>query len=280
MEYTRGTFSKVRAMRGVKKMSDGTSSYLVVEDALPAVLITMNRPEQRNALSTGLMRELTAELERQSARPECRVIILRGAGPAFSAGHDLRELTNRTVEEEREIFDVCTRLMLAIQRVPQPVIASVHGVATAAGCQLVATCDLAIASENAKFATPGVKIGLFCSTPMVALSRNIGRKRALEMLLTGKMIDAQTAADWGLVNAVVPADKLDDTVLALGSQIASSSPLILKIGKQAFYRQIDVDQETAYAMMGETMTANAMTCDAQEGMTAFLAKRPAVWQGK
>jgi enoyl-CoA hydratase/carnithine racemase len=256
------------------------SNYLIVEDALPAVVITMNRPEQRNALSTGLMQEMTRMLDRQSTRPECRVIILKGAGPVFSAGHDLKEMIGRTDQEEREIFDVCTQMMQTIQRIPQPVIASVHGVATAAGCQLVATCDLAIASENAKFATPGVKIGLFCSTPMVALSRNIGRKRALEMLLTGKMIDAQTAADWGLVNAVVPAEKLDDTVLALANQIASSSPLILKIGKQAFYRQIDLDQETAYSMMGETMAVNAMTCDAQEGMSAFLQKRTPIWQGK
>ncbi|MGB8647222.1 MAG: enoyl-CoA hydratase [Anaerolineae bacterium] len=256
------------------------ASYLLVQDALPAVIITLNRPEQRNALSTGLMRELTAELERQSRRPECRVVILRGAGPVFSAGHDLREMTNRTVEEERAIFDFCTQMMETIQRIPQPVIASVQGLATAAGCQLVATCDLAIASEQARFATPGVKIGLFCSTPAVAVSRNIGRKRAMEMLFTGQPIDARTAADWGLVNRVVPADRLDEAVMELARQIASSSPLILKIGKEAFYRQIDVDQHTAYALMGETMAANAMTCDAQEGMTAFLDKRPPVWTGK
>lgn len=254
--------------------------YLLVEDALPAVLITMNRPEQRNALSTGLMREMTEELERQSARTECRVVIIRGAGPAFSAGHDLREMINRTVADEREIFDVCTRMMQTIQRIPQPVIASVHGIATAAGCQLVATCDLAIASENAKFATPGVKIGLFCSTPQVALSRNVGRKRALEMLLTGKPIDAHTAAAWGLVNRVVAPERLDAQVLELANQIASASPLTLKVGKQSFYRQIDVDQETAYTLMSETMAENAMTCDAQEGMTAFLEKRQPAWQGK
>ena len=255
-------------------------NYVIVEDALPAVIVTMNRPQQRNALSTGLMREMTATLERESARPECRVIVLRGAGPVFSAGHDLREMLGRTVEEEREIFQTCTRLMQTIQRIPQPVIASVHGVATAAGCQLVATCDLAIASEKAQFATPGVRIGLFCSTPMVAVSRNIGRKRAMEMLLTGKPIDARTAAEWGLVNRVVPADKLDEEVLELARQIASSSPLILQIGKQAFYRQAGVDQDAAYELMGETMSQNAMTCDAQEGMTAFLEKRAPVWQGK
>ncbi len=255
-------------------------NYVIVQDALPAVIVTMNRPQQRNALSTGLMREMTETLERESARPECRVIVIRGAGPVFSAGHDLREMIGRTIEEEREIFQTCTRLMQTIQRIPQPVIASVHGVATAAGCQLVATCDLAIASEKAQFATPGVRIGLFCSTPMVAVSRNIGRKRAMEMLLTGKPIDARTAAEWGLVNRVVPADKLDEEVLELARQIASSSPLILQIGKQAFYRQAGVDQDAAYDLMGETMSQNAMTCDAQEGMTAFLEKRAPVWQGK
>lgn len=254
--------------------------YVLVDDAPPAVILTLNRPEQRNALSTGLMRELIDALNEQSARPECRVIILRGAGPAFSAGHDLRELHNRTLEQEREIFQICVDLMQTIQRVPQPVIASVHGIATAAGCQLVATCDLAIASENAKFATPGVKIGLFCSTPQVALSRNIGRKRALEMLLTGKMIDAPTAADWGLVNRVVPPEKLDKTVMELAQQIASASPLTLRVGKQSFYQQIDVDQTSAYNLMVETMATNAVTCDAQEGIGAFIEKRQPVWQGK
>lgn len=254
--------------------------YITVEDALPAVIITMNRPEQRNALSTGLMQEMTEQLELQSARPECRVIVIRGAGPAFSAGHDLKEMLNRTPQEEHQIFDVCTRMMQMIQRVPQPVIASVDGIATAAGCQLVATCDLAIASEKAKFATPGVKIGLFCSTPQVALSRNIGRKRALEMLLTGKPIDARTAAEWGLVNRVVPPERLEQEVMELARQIASSSPLTLKIGKHSFYEQIDEDQETAYERMSQTMTKSAMTCDAQEGMSAFLEKREPHWRGE
>jgi len=254
--------------------------YLLVEDALPVVIVTMNRPEQRNALSTDLMREMISALEEQSQRAECRVIILRGAGPAFSAGHDLKELLNRTLEQEREIFNVCVDLMQTIQKIPQPVIASIHGIATAAGCQLVATCDLAIASENAKFATPGVKIGLFCSTPQVALARNIGRKRAMEMLLTGKMIDANTAADWGLVNRVVPALQLDVEVMELAKQIASASPLTLRVGKQSFYQQIDTDQGTAYTQMAETMAENAVMCDAQEGISAFIQKRPPVWQGK
>jgi enoyl-CoA hydratase/carnithine racemase len=254
--------------------------HLEVEDALPAVLVTLNRPEQRNALSTPLMRELTEELERQSVRPEVRVVVLRANGPAFSAGHDLKELVDRTLEEEQEVFDVCTRMMDTVQRIPQPVIAAVQGIATAAGCQLVATCDLAVASESARFATPGVKIGLFCSTPMVAVSRNIGRKRALEMLLTGRPIDARTAADWGLVNSVVPAAELDAAALELAGQVASASSLILKIGKQAFYRQIDTDQDEAYRLMSRTMAENAMTCDAQEGMTAFLEKRQPTWRGE
>jgi enoyl-CoA hydratase/carnithine racemase len=254
--------------------------HLLVEDALPAVLVTLDRPEQRNALSMPLMRELTEELERQSARPEVRVIVLRANGPAFSAGHDLRELVDRTLEDEQEIFEVCTRMMETIQHIPQPVIAAVGGIATAAGCQLVATCDLAIAAEGARFATPGVRIGLFCSTPMVAVSRSIGRKRALEMLLTGRPIDAHTAAEWGLVNRVVPAAELDAAALELAHQIASASPLTLRIGKQAFYRQIDVGQDEAYRLMSRTMAENAMTCDAQEGMTAFLEKRQPTWRGE
>jgi enoyl-CoA hydratase/carnithine racemase len=254
--------------------------HLLVEDALPAVVVTLNRPEQRNALSTPLMRELTEELERQSTRPEVRVVVLRANGPAFSAGHDLRELTGRTLEDEQAIFDVCTRMMETIHRIPQPVIAAVQGIVTAAGCQLVATCDLAIAAEEARFATPGVRIGLFCSTPMVAVSRSIGRKRALEMLLTGRPIDARTAADWGLVNRVVPAAELDGAALELARQIASASPLTLRIGKQAFYRQIDVPQDEAYRLMSRTMAENALTCDAQEGMTAFLEKRQPTWRGE
>jgi enoyl-CoA hydratase/carnithine racemase len=226
------------------------------------------------------MRELTGELERQSARPDVRAIVLRAAGPAFSAGHDLKELVGRTLEDEQAVFDVCTRLMETIQRIPQPVIAAVQGVATAAGCQLVATCDLALASEAATFATPGVKIGLFCSTPMVAVSRSIGRKRALQMLLTGRPIDAATAAEWGLVNDVVPATDLDRAALELANQVAAASPLTLRIGKHAFYRQIDVDQDTAYELMSRTMAENAMTCDAQEGMSAFLEKRQPTWRGE
>jgi enoyl-CoA hydratase/carnithine racemase len=256
-----------------------SGDYVLVEDALPAVILTMNRPAQRNALSTGLMRALRDALRGQSVRPECRAIVLRGAGPVFSAGHDLRELLGRTIEEQRAIFSLCSELMLAVQEAAQPVIASVHGLATAAGCQLAASCDLVVASEGARFATPGVKIGLFCSTPAVALVRAIGRKRAMEMLLTGVPIDAQTAALWGLVNRVVPSDRLDAEVLALVGQIAASSPLTIRIGKEAFYRQVDAGLEDAYCLMGETMATNALAADAQEGISAFLEKRPPHWTG-
>ncbi len=256
----------------------GTDTVLV-ENTSPVVTLTMNRPAQRNALSTDLMTALTRALIAESERPGCRVIVLRGAGPVFSAGHDLRELLGRSLDEERAIFAACTLLMQTIQGIPQPVIACVHGIATAAGCQLVASCDLAIAAEGTRFATPGVKIGLFCSTPMVALTRTIGRKRALEMLLTGQPIDAETAAAWGLINRVVPADRLDAEVSALAQQIVASSPLTIRTGKEAFYRQIELDQAAAYELMGETVATSAVTHDAQEGIAAFLEKRPPVWRG-
>jgi enoyl-CoA hydratase/carnithine racemase len=188
-------------------------------------------------------------------------------------------MIGRPAADYRRLFDVCTELMQSLQGAPQPVIAKVHGVATAAGCQLVAACDLAVAEQGARFATPGVKIGLFCSTPMVPLSRAVGRKRAMEMLLTGQFIDAATAAAWGLVNRVVPADRLDTAVAELAGQIADASPLTLEVGKQAFYRQVDLDQRQAYDLATSVMSLNAMTADAQEGMTAFLGKRAPSWTG-
>jgi enoyl-CoA hydratase/carnithine racemase len=189
-------------------------------------------------------------------------------------------MTGRDINEYRLLFEVCTELMTKIQSIPQPVIAQVQGIATAAGCQLAATCDLVVASETAAFATPGVKIGLFCTTPMVALTRAIGRKRALEMLLTGDLVDARTAAEWGLVNRVVPADQLEAETRRLAAKIAESSQLTVAIGKQAFYTQIDLDQPKAYAYAKEVMSMNALAADAQEGITAFLAKRKARWSGK
>jgi enoyl-CoA hydratase/carnithine racemase len=254
--------------------------HLLVEDALPAVVITLNRPDKLNALSVGLMRELTAELERQGARDEVAVIVLRGAGRAFSAGHDLKELVGKSLEEERSTFATCERLMAVVQALPQPVIASVHGIATAAGCQLVASCDLAIASSDARFATNGIRNGIFCYTPMVPVSRAIGRKRALEMVLTGQFIDAETAERWGLVNRVVPPDQLDAAVMEMANQIGSLSPLAVRTGKAAFYEQVELPQGEAYGLMTEAIACNALTEDAQEGMSAFLEKRKPAWKGR
>ena len=253
---------------------------LLVADALPAAVITLNRPDKMNALSVALMLELIAELERQGGRDEVGVIVIKGAGRAFSAGHDLRELVDRSLEEERTIFQTCERLMEVVQSVPQPVIASVHGIATAAGCQLVAACDLAIASEDARFATNGIKNGIFCYTPMVPVSRAIGRKRALEMVLTGNFIDAATAEKWGLVNRVVAAEQLDAAVAELASQIGALSPIAVRTGKAAFYEQIDLPQDQAYGLMTEAIACNALTEDAQEGMSAFLEKRRPTWKGR
>jgi enoyl-CoA hydratase/carnithine racemase len=243
-------------------------------------VITLNRPNRRNALSLDLMQDLIACLDAFASNASLRVIILAASGKVFSSGHDLSEMTNRTVTDYRHIFDVCTQLMLKIQSIPQPVIAQVQGIATAAGCQLVATCDLAVASQDAAFATPGVKIGLFCTTPMVALSRAVGRKRAMEMLLTGKMIDAFTAAEWGLVNRVVPAADLEQATRELANDITGASGFTVGLGKQAFYQQIDLDQPKAYAYAKEVMTMNSLAQDAQEGISAFLEKRPACWAGK
>jgi enoyl-CoA hydratase/carnithine racemase len=242
--------------------------------------ITLNRPEKRNALSLALIGELIAALRDIGGRRDVAVVILAGNGPAFSAGHDLREMTGRSLEEYRTIFDRCCELMELIQAIPQPVIAMVRGIATAAGCQLAATCDLVVAEEGARFGTPGVKIGLFCSTPMVAISRVIGQKRALQMLLTGVPIDARTAADWGLVNEVVPADRLLARTRELAAQIAAASPLVLGIGKEAFYAQIDRDRHAAYDYTKTVMTMNALAADAQEGICAFLEKREPTWTGR
>lgn len=252
--------------------------YLVVEHAPPAAIITLNRPQQLNALSTGLMTELTEELERQASRPEVRAIVLKGAGRAFSAGHDLREMMDRSLEEEREIFAVCNRLMATVQSVPVPVIAAPHGIATAAGCQLVATCDLAIASDDCRFATSGVRYGLFCSTPGVAVARNVSRKHALEMLLTGRFIDATTAERWGLINRAVPIAQLDAEVRSLVNELAQLSPYALRIGKEGFYRQLEVTQADAYRQMAEAISCNAVAPDGKEGIAAFVEKRKPVWR--
>jgi enoyl-CoA hydratase/carnithine racemase len=243
-------------------------------------LVTLNRPQRRNALSLALMQELLDCISAIGNRRDIRVVILAAAGRVFSSGHDLAEMVGRELNDYRAIFSVCTALMARLQSIPQPVIAEVQGVATAAGCQLVATCDLAIAAEEATFATPGVKIGLFCTTPMVAVSRAIGRKRALEMLLTGEPIDALTAAEWGLVNRVVPAGHLRKETLKLANRIAEASEMVVALGKQAYYSQVDLDQPRAYAFAEEVMSKNAVADDAQEGISAFLEKRAAQWARK
>ena len=256
-----------------------STPYVLVERG-PIARVTLDRPERRNPLSLQMMREATAAIRELGDDPSCAVVVITGSGPALSAGHELGEMVDRTLEQEREVFATCVELMECIQAIRQPVIAEVQGHAIAAGCQLVATCDLAVTADTARFGTPGVKIGLFCSTPMVAVSRNIGRKRALQMLLTGETIDAATAVEWGLVNESVPVDDLRARVDQLASQIADASPLTLEIGKQAFYRQIDLPQDEAYRNMAETMATNAVTCDAQEGMSAFLEKRTPQWRGE
>ncbi|MBL8173434.1 MAG: enoyl-CoA hydratase [Bryobacterales bacterium] len=243
-------------------------------------IVTLNRPQRRNAFSLVLMRELIHCLDAIGRDTAVRAVILNAAGPVFSSGHDLSEMTAGSINDYRRLFDVCTELMTKLQSIPQPVIAEVQGLATAAGCQLVASCDLAIASETAKFATPGVKIGLFCTTPMVALTRAIGRKRAMEMLLTGRAIDAHTAAEWGLVNRTAPATELSAQTRELAAHVASASPLTVAIGKQAFYSQIDLDQPKAYAYAKEVMSMNALAADAQEGIASFLEKRAPCWKGQ
>jgi len=240
-------------------------------------IITMNRPEKRNALSVQMMRALDGAFRRIAEDNTCRVAILRGDGPAFCAGHDLRELIDGDEDAYEAVFQACVDLMRTIAGIPQPVIAEVANVATAAGCQLVAACDLAVASTQATFATPGVRIGLFCSTPMVALSRAIGRKRAMEMLLTGDPIDAATALSWGLVNRVVAPERLHEAALELARKIASSSRRVVGLGKAAFYAQIEMDAPAAYDYTKKVMIANALEPDAHEGISAFLQHRAARW---
>ncbi len=263
------TLETVSAYQNLKFEREGTLA-----------VVTLNRPNRRNALSLDLMLELIDCLSAIGRDREIHAVILAASGNVFCAGHDLAEMTGKNINDYRRIFDTCADLMTKIQSIPQPVIAEVQGIATAAGCQLVATCDLAIASDKVGFATPGVKIGLFCTTPMVALSRAVGRKRALQMLLTGEMIDAPTAADWGLVNLVVPAESLAQETRKLAQKVAGASTLTIALGKQAFYTQIDLDQPKAYAYAKEVMSMNSLAADAQEGMSAFLEKRPACWVGR
>jgi enoyl-CoA hydratase/carnithine racemase len=258
---------------------------LVVGARDGAVLtLTMNRPQARNALSEGLMAALQAALDTAGHDPTVRVVIVAANGPAFCAGHDLKEMTPHWQDGDRgrqyydRLMKQCARLMQTIVRLPKPVIAQVHGIATAAGCQLVASCDLAVAAEEARFATPGVNIGLFCSTPMVALSRNVARKEAMEMLLTGDMISAPRAREIGLINRVVPSAALPAETLKLAHHIAAKSRVSIAIGKEAFYRQLELGLSDAYAYASEVMTRNMLEADAEEGISAFIDKREPKWQ--
>jgi enoyl-CoA hydratase/carnithine racemase len=257
-----------------------TYEHILYDGDDTVALVTMNRPEKRNALSLDHMQELVTCLRSIGEAGETPIVVLRGNGPSFCAGHDLSEMVGREPAFYRHLFDVCCELMETIQSIPQPVIAQVHGVATAAGCQLASTCDLVVASEDARFATPGVKIGLFCSTPMVALSRAVGQKKAMEMLLTGEFVSAEEALAEGLVNKVVPAEELEAETRKLAKKVAEASPLVVGVGKQAFYRQLEMPTEQAYAYTKDLMSFNATFADAQEGIGAFLEKRKPEWKSR
>jgi enoyl-CoA hydratase/carnithine racemase len=253
------------------------SDMLLMESEGGVVRLTLNRPEKRNALSHELLAQLEQALTKISADPSARVVVLGSRGPVFCSGHDLAEMVGHTEVVYHELFALCTRVMLGLRRLPQPVIARVHGVATAAGCQLVAACDLAVAADEATFATPGVKIGLFCTTPMVPLVRAIPAKPALEMLFTGAPITARRACELGLVNRVVPAADLDATIKSFTGTITAMSPVVIRTGKRAFYDIEGLDESAAYEKAVPIMTENALFPDAQEGINAFLSKRPPRW---
>ena len=240
-------------------------------------ILTLNNPEKRNVLSREALDSLKTHLDAIARTPDVKAVIIRAVGPVFSAGHDLRELVDGREEEYRALFALCTDVMEAIRRLPKPVIAQVQALATAAGCQLAATCDLVVASENASFATPGVKTGLFCTTPGVALSRAVGPKKAMEMLLTGTPISAREAERAGLVNRVVPGERLEEETMALARQIIAASGYTLGVGKRAFYEQIALDRPRAYEVAEKVMVENTLAPDAQEGMRAFLEKRRPRW---
>lgn len=262
------------------------SPILLRETQGSIAVLTLNRPEARNSLSEGLIAELHATLEKIHDDAKVRAVVIAANGPAFSAGHDMKELTARRSDADRgrayfaDVMNACSAMMQAIVRLPKPVVAAVQGVATAAGCQLVASCDLAVASETASFATPGVDIGLFCSTPMVALSRNVPRKQAMEMLLTGEPVSAARACDIGLVNRVVTAGTERDAAIALAQKVALKSAYTIKLGKAAFYRQAEMSLAEAYRYAAEVMTENMMARDAEEGIGAFIEKREPKWQDK
>jgi enoyl-CoA hydratase/carnithine racemase len=260
-------------------MAMSNTSFVVRSDLDGISTLLLNRPESRNALSLGMLRALLEHLEQIATDPAVRVVILAGTGPAFCAGHDLKEIRAQSFSSgyAKELFAECAKLMLGLVRLPKPVIARVHGVATAAGCQLVASCDLAVAAQNARFATPGVNVGLFCSTPMVALTRNVGRKAAMRMLLTGELVDAEAAIRIGLINEVAPEHELVNQTATLAGKIAARSSTTLAIGKEAFWRQAELPLAEAYALTSELMVKNLAQRDAQEGIEAFIDKRTPMW---
>jgi enoyl-CoA hydratase/carnithine racemase len=254
---------------------------LLRSDDNGVVTLTLNRPAQFNSLSQAMLTELQGALDSIAGDAAARVVIIAASGKAFCAGHDLKEMrANRDKAFIRDLFDQCSNMMLTLTQMPQPVIARVQGIATAAGCQLVSMCDLAVASDAARFATSGINVGLFCATPGVGLSRNLSRKRAMEMLLTGDFIDAATAQEYGLVNRVVPADRLDAAVSDLAQSIVARTPVAVAAGKKMFYGQLEMGFADAYALAAETMACNMMTDDAAEGIDAFIGKRAPVWKGK
>ncbi len=257
------------------------NSVLLEKDP-PIGWLILNRPELRNALSLEMMGSVRDALDEVEKDRRISILIIRGEGPAFSAGHDIREMTQKheSLSELREIFTECNKMMLKLHELPQPVIAQVHGIATAAGCQLVAACDLAVAETGARFATPGVKIGLFCTTPMIPLVRVVGRRRAMDMLLSGRLISAEEALQFGLVNRVVPPEKLAEETRNWAMELAQASPFVLSLGKKAFYSQVDLDERSAYDYAKEVIAMNCMADDAFEGMSAFIEKRKPVWSNK
>ena len=272
--------------RTAARSSEASVPVLVRERVKDIAVLVLNRPQARNSLSEALLAELSAAFADIAHDKAVRAVVLAANGPAFCAGHDLKELTARRSDADggrgyfRHIMTTCSAMMQQIVNLPQPVIAAVQGVASAAGCQLVASCDLAVASAGAKFATPGVDIGLFCSTPMVALSRNVARKHAMEMLLTGEMVEAEQAARIGLINRVVPPGEERTSAIALAEKIAAKSSYVLKIGKQAFYRQAELGLADAYHYASEVMTENMMARDAEEGICAFIEKRDPTWKDR
>ena len=256
-------------------------TFVPREDRDGVAWLTLNRPSAYNALSTEMIEAMQNRLDAIAVDRSVKVVVLRGAGKGFCAGHDMKQMrANRSEPYYKAVFASCSKMMMSLMELPQPVIGCVHGIATAAGLQLLSSCDLAIADETARFGTPGVNIGLFCSTPMVAVSRKVQRKKMMEMLLTGEMLDAEGALEQGLINRAVPADQLESAVAELAAKIVSKSPAVVKIGKQAFYKQLEMPMADAYAFTSEVMTRNMMIDDATEGMSAFAEKRAPVWRGQ